>query len=506
MTANARTRRIPRASRLILAVAAFLSLSLAAASSVVVGVDAEATTLDPRHATDVSSAQVTHLVYANLIEWDANLNIIPVLATSIENPDDRTYVFHLRDDVYFHDGVKLTSADVKYTYDTLRDPDFGARNIGFYRDIVSIDTPDDYTVVITLEQPNSPFIYYLNVGIVPKHYAEEYGSDHIAQNPIGTGAFVFEEWRTGEFIQLSANPDYFGGEPSISEVRIRPIPDPITRTIELETDGVQVIDVVDDLDVERLEMDPAIDVMRQPGTGFDYIAMHNQRPPFDDVRVRQAIAYLVPRQDIVESLLYGVGLVAYTPIIPQSWAHEPDVERFEFDVERARALLVEAGHADGFDMVLEVSSAPRRQMAEVLQQEFAKVGINATIREREWGALYADMLDGLVDVFISGWRAQTDPDRGLYRQFHSDNWIPAGANRQQYENERVNELLDEARTITDFEVRRELYSEAQKIIVEEASYVYIFYPETVAAKSPRLQNFEYDGYFYFRDLRAATLD
>jgi len=506
MKSTAALPRSPRPRAAILAAVLVLSLGFAVANNVIVGVAEEATNLDPRHATDVSSAQVTHLVYANLLEWDENLNIVPVLATTIENPDDRTYVFHLRDDVYFHDGVKLTSADVKYTYDTLRDPDFGARNIGFYRDIVSIETPDDYTVVITLEQPNAPFLYYLNVGIVPMHYAEEYGSDHISTTPLGAGAFVFEEWRTGEYIRLSANPDYFDGRPSIDEVRIRPIPDPITRTIELETGGVHVIDLIDDLDVERLEMDPNIDVMRQPGTGFDYIFLHTQRPPFDDVRVRQAIAYLVPRQDIVESLLYGVGLVAYTPIIPQSWAHELDVERFDFDVERARALLVEAGHADGFDIVLEVSSAPRRQMAEVLQQEFAKVGINASIREREWGALYADMLEGRVDVFIGGWRAQTDPDRGLYRQFHSDNWIPAGANRQEYKNERVDELLAAARTTPDFEVRRELYSEAQKIIVEEASYVYIFYPETVTAKTPRLQGFEYDGYFYFRDLRSATLN
>ncbi len=506
MTSIAKLRPHSRWHRLFLALAACTGLSLGLANTVIAGVSDEATTLDPRHATDVSSAQVTHLVYASLLEWDANLNIVPVLATSIENPDDQTYVFNLRDDVYFHDGVKLTSADVKYTYDTLRDPDFGARNIGFYRDIVSIDAPDDYTVVMTLEQPNAPFLYYLNVGIVPKHYAEEHGSDQIAQHPIGAGAFVFEEWRTGEFIHLSANPDYFGGAPSIAEVRIRPIPDPITRTIELETGGVHVIDLIDELDVERLEMDAAVDVMRQPGTGFDYIFMHTQRPPFDDVRVRQAIAYLVPRQELLDSLMYGIGLVAYTPIIPQSWAHEPDVERFDFDVERARALLSEAGYSDGFDMVLEVSSAPRRQIAEVLQQEFARVGINVTIREREWGSIYADILEGLVDVFIGGWRAQTDPDRGLYRQFHSDNWIPAGANRQEYKNERVDELLAAARTTPDFEVRRELYSEAQKIIVEEASYVYIFYPETVSAKSPRLQDFEYDGYFYFRDLRSASLN
>ncbi|MFU8870232.1 ABC transporter substrate-binding protein, partial [Natronococcus sp.] len=356
-----------RLLRLLVVVAVLVGLGLALANTVVIGVAAEATTLDPRHATDVSSGHVVTLVYAGLIEWDENLNIVPYVAKSIENPDDRTYIFNLRDDVYFHDGTKLTAADVKYTFDTMRDPDFGARNIGFYRDIESIETPDDYTVVITLEQPNSPFIYYMHVGIVPKHYAEEYGSDHIAQYPIGAGPFVFEEWRAGEYVHLSAFEDYLGGTPSISEVRIRPIPDTITRTVELEVGGVQLVDEIDPLDVERLTMDSAIDVMRSPGSGFDYIFMHTQRAPFDDVRVRQAMAYLVPRQDIVDSLLFGVGLVAYTPIIPQSWAHETDVNRFDHDVERARALLADAGYADGFDMVLELSNDPiRRQIGEVM--------------------------------------------------------------------------------------------------------------------------------------------
>lgn len=484
-----------------------LIVSLAWANQVVVGVGAEATTLDSRRSTDVASGNINSLVHAPLLVWDDNLEIVPVVAESIENPDDQTYVFNLHQGVMFHDGVELTAADVKFTYDKLRDPEFGAANIGFYRDIVSIETPDDYTVVMTLEQPNAPFLYYLSVGIVPQHYVEEVGDDVFAQNPIGAGPFRFVEWRTGEHIRLEAFDDYFEGRPNIDEVLVRPIPDTITRTVELEIGGLHVVDEIDALDVARFEDDPDIEVMRSFDTGFDYIGLHNQVPPFDDVRVRQAIAHLVPREDIVESLLFGIGQPAYTPIIPQSWAHEPNVERFEYNVERARELLAEAGYEDGFDMVLDISDNPlRRQVAEVMQQELAQVGITATIRDREWGAFYQDVLDGNVASFVLGWRAQTDPDRGLYRQFHSRNWIPQGANRQMYANERVDELLDQARTTTDFDLRQELYSEAQKIIVEEASYVYIFYPEITAAKTPRLENFTFNGYFYFRDLKDAVLN
>lgn len=480
--------------------------SSALANTVRVGVGAEATTLDPRHATDVASAQITHLVYAPLVVWDENLEIVPVVAESFENPDDQTWVFNLREGVMFHDGVELTSADVAYTYDTMRDPDFGAANIGFYRDIVDIETPDDYTVIFNLEAPNAPFIYYLGVGIVPMHYVEEHGSDHLAQAPMGAGAFEFVEWRTGEQIVLSAFDDYFEGRPAIDEIVVRPIPDTITRTIELEIGGVHVVDNIDPLDAERLAAQDDIDLMRQLDTGFDYIGLHNQMEPFDDVRVRQAIAHLIPREDIVEQVYFGTAQVAYTPIIPQSWAHEEDVVRFDYDPERAMELLADAGYEDGFAMTIDLSENPlRRQIAEILQQEFAQVGIDVSIREREWGAFYDDVLQGNVASFILGWRAQTDPDRGLYRQFHSRNWIPEGANRQMYRNERVDELLDEARMVTDFDLRQELYSEAQQIIVEEASYVYILYPENLSAKSPNLQNFTYSPYFYFRELKDAAL-
>lgn len=477
-----------------------------AGGSVNVGVGAEATTLDPRHATDVSSSQITTLIYTPLVTWDGELNIVLEAAAKLENPDNRTYVFTLKEGILFHDGTEMTSEDVKYTYDTLRDPDFGARNIGFYRPIVDIETPDRYTVIFHLEEDNAPFIYYMNVGIVPKHYVQEYGDDYIASNPIGAGPFSFIEWVPGEYILMEAFDDYFEGRPTIDRVRVRTIPDTITKTVELQTGGVHIIDEIDSIHVGLLERDPSVEVMRVLPTGFDYFGMHNQMAPFDDVRVRQAIAYAIPREDIINHIWYGTASEAYSPIIPHSWANEPQVHRFDYNIEQAKELLVEAGYGDGFEVVLDISDNPlRRQISEIMQQELAKLNIDVTLREREWGAFYNDVLEGNVKFFILGWRAQTDPDRGLYRQFHSSNWVPHGANRQAYKNERVDELLDLARAITDVEKRKELYSEAQKIIVEEASYAFIAYPETIAGKLPELQGISYCGYFYFRDLKSAWL-
>jgi peptide/nickel transport system substrate-binding protein len=480
---------------------------LADKQDVVIGVGAEATTMDPRHATDVASQNIVNLVYAPLVELDdATVSIVPVVAKNWENPDDRTYIFHLRDDVRFHDGTPLTAHDVKYTFDTLRDPDFGARNLSLYSPIVELEAVDDHTVKFVLDEPNAAFLNNLTVGIVPKHIAEKNGDDFFTTTGLGAGPFKFEKWDQGERIILVANDDYFDGRPTLNRVTFRPIPELTSRVLEVETGGVDAIDDIQPIDVTRLEADASVAVTRAPATGFTYMGLHNGNKPFDDIRVRQAIGYAIDRALIIDHVFMGTAQVAYTPIIPNSWAHEKDVNPFSYDMAKAKQLLADAGYPNGFDVTLDLSQNPvRRQIAEILQEEFKQLGINMSIREREWGAFYQDVVDGKVTMYILGWVGQTDPDGALYRQFHSKNLPPAGANRQAYKNAEVDELLELGRTTIDQEERKQIYSEAQKIIVEEASYVYLAYTEIMGAQNPKLKNFQRSGWNYFKGLREAYL-
>lgn len=486
---------------------AALLTSALAQSTLTVGVDAEADTMDPRMSGTVATQNIMTLLHIPLLVWDDELNIQPVLAESIENPDDQTYVFTLRQGLTFHDGTEITSEDVKYTYDGLRDPDAGYLGLSFYRDIESVEAPDPYTVILRLEQPSSPFIYYLNHGIVPKHYVEEHGDNHFAQEPLGSGPYRFVEWQTGERIVLEAFDDWFEGRPEIDRLVFRPIPDTTVRTIELEVGGVDLVDRLDPLDVERLEADPAINVTRAPAARYENLGVSTVIEPLDDVRVRQAIAHLIPKVDIVEFILNGIGQVAHSPIVAESWAHNPDA-RLEYAPERARELLEEAGLEDGFSTELIVRPDPiNMQIAELIQQELAThANIDLSIAEIESAAFFERLSQGTVPMWIAGWGALADPDRGVYRQFHSRNWIPDGPNRQFYQNERADELMDLARTTTDFDERRELYMELQEILVSDASYILLYYPEVISGASSDLENFRYNAFHHFRGLKDARLN
>ncbi len=466
---------------------------------------ADATNLDPRLATDVSSGLVNDLFYDGLVMWDEELNVQPLVAEDYELTEE-VFTFYLREGVKFHDGKELTAEDVKYTFDTIRDPDFEARNLPLYEPVAEIEIVDDYTVKFHLSEPNAPLIYYLHVGIIPKHIAEEEGDEYLQTNPVGAGPFEFVEWSPNDYIELKANDDYWDGRPHIDKIMFKPIPEDVTRRVELETGGVHIAFPVPPEDVERMQEDPDVDLQEQPGSGFEYISFDHTQPPFDDVRVRQAIAYAIDREEIIDHVYWGLRDVAYSPIIPQSWGHNPDVHKFEFNPEKARELLEEAGYEDGFEIDLKISeSDPRREISEILQYELDDFGIDITITEQEWGAFYDDILNMDFDMYILGWGAQTDPDRGLYRQFHSDNFPPEGANRQRYSNERVDELLDLARTTMDVEQRKQYYYEIQEILAEDQSYVYLNYTVDFCAVNPELEDFEYQTYFRLFQLKDARL-
>ena len=516
MRSTASETRAPRgrsSARALVVLCAALSLtvfglgSAAAQSTLTIGVDAETSSMDPRQSGTVANQNIMTLLHVPLLVWDEELNIVPMLAESIENPDDRTYHITLREGLTFHDGTEITSEDVAYTYDGLRDPDGGYLGLSFYRDIESIETPDRYTVVLTLAEPSSPFIYYLNHGIVPKHYVEEVGDEAFSSEPLGSGPFQFVEWVTGERVVLEAYDDWFEGRPEIDRLVLRPITDTTVRRIELETGGVDLVDRIDPLDVERLDLDPAVDVTRSPSARYENLGISTRLGPLEDVLVRRALAHMIPKSDIVEFILDGVGQVGNSPIVAESWAHDPDVG-FPYDPERGAELLAEAGYADGFETELIIRPDPiNRQVAELIQQELGRHGnIDVAVSEIESASFFERLAEGTVPMWIAGWGALADPDRGVYRQFHSRNHPPAGPNRQFYENERADELMDLARTTTDFDERRAYYLELQEIVVDDASYVILYYPEVISAASPDLEGFAYDPFHHFLGLKDASLN
>lgn len=503
---------LDRTCTLALIAGSFLALLLFAGTSqaqerVVVAVQYEANVLDPRMDQSFATRNVLELVYAPLLVWNESYEIEPIVARAIETPDETTFVFHLREGVLFHDGVELTSEDVAYTYDTLRDPEFGSPLIGPYRIIERIETPDRYTVEFHLREPSAAFLTNLILGIVPKHYVEEHGDEHLGRNPLGAGGFVFVEQLEGEEVRLRAFDDYFEGRPAIDELVMRFIPDRVTRTIELELGAADVMTDIDPEDLERLDAMPELRIQPYFPPAYCFLVVNQEDDVVGDLLVRQAMAHVMPLEDAAILGSFGAVPPAEVPMPFEVWAYEPDVPRYEFNPEAARALLAEAGYDEGVSIeMVQLQGGPRPQIAQIIQQTFALGGIDLTITPVQVATGFERLDDGDFQAQFWCRGLLVDPDRYLFPLFHSDQVPPMGQNWARYNNPRVDELLEQGRRITDQERRQEIYSEVQKILMTDLPFLPVYYQAQIAANSARLDDYSFDPSFLYRNLIYATFE
>jgi peptide/nickel transport system substrate-binding protein len=484
------------------------------ASTLRLGLDVDAGTLDPRLAQDTSAFRLRELLYNGLVYIQPDYSPAPDVAESWENPDDQTWVFHLREGVTFHNGEELTAEDVKYTYDTILDESFNSPSRAFYTPIQNVVVEDEYTVRFELDQPYGPFLSYMDMGIVPREVVEERGEE-FGSNPVGTGPYQFVSWTRGDSIELEAFADHFNGPPETDQLSIRIVPDNSARVVALESGDLDFVQSpVSPQDVARLEESDDFTVARIPAAGYTYINLNTADPILSDATVRQALAHLVNREEILSSIYEGIGQIATSPIPPGMWAYSPDIPSYEYDVDRARALLEEAGWTPNSEGILEKDGTPlaltvrthsedpdRRQIVEVLQAEFSNVGIQADTNVVEWPSYFEDVQNGRYQVGVVGWLNLTNPDRAMYRQFTID----GPANYGQYENEEVDELLREARATLDQDEAAELYQEAATIIAEEAPYIFLQYQEYIAMYPNNLEGFEPNPVTNWRSIKDVVL-
>lgn len=448
--------------------------------------------LDPRFGTDDASAKVHQLIFDNFMELDEHLRVVPKLAESLEHPDPLTYIATVRRGVRFHDGRELTADDVAFTFGQFIDPAVVSPRKGGYRELQSVEARDRYTVVFTLKQPFASFPINLMMPVLPKGA----GSD-VREHPIGTGPYRFVRYAVDDRIELAANPDYWGGAPKNSGLVLKIVPDDVMRGLELQKGTMDLVvnDLVPDI-VHQLRQDSRLQVVQGPGVDYQYIGLNVQDPKLRDVRVRQALAFAVDRDAIVEHLRRGLAVAANGMLSPLSWAAAPDLPAFAHDPERARALLDEAGYRDPdgagpaprLSLTLKVSNSEfNRLQSSVIQQNLRDVGIDLDVRTYEFATLYADVLAGNFQLFTLQWTAGAlaDPDI-LRRVFHTKQAPPVGFNRGRYSNPQVDALLDEASNLENGERRLALYADVQRLIAQDVPYVSLWYKTNVAVAQSSL--------------------
>ncbi|VAX20646.1 ABC transporter, substrate-binding protein (cluster 5, nickel/peptides/opines), partial [hydrothermal vent metagenome] len=355
----------------------------------VIGVETGPAMLDPRLATDSASSKAFDLLFNGLVKREDDFSIVPDLAETWEVKDRLKYVFHLRKNVQFHNGVILTSADVKAVYDFVLDPANKSPHRGTFKVIDSIETPDDQTVIFNLKEKNAPFLGSLTFAIVQK------GTKAATEHPIGTGPFKLVEYKRDEQLTFVKHENYFEGAPNLDGVIFKIVPDETVRTLELERGAVHMImnPITPDL-LPRFRKNESLKVITQLGTNYSYLGFNMEDKLAGDKNVREAIALAIDRKSIIEHILKGLAQPATGPISPASRFYEGDVKTYKRDIEKAKQILDDAGHKDPdgdgpqkrFTLRYSTSQNElRKRIAEVFQWQLSEAGIGIDIRSYEWG-------------------------------------------------------------------------------------------------------------------------
>lgn len=449
-----------------------------------IAIGAEPEALDPVNMTSAPAATVGEHAIERLIYMEEDGELTPMLAEDWSSNDEGTvWTFDIRQGVEFHDGEPLNAEAVKANLDRFIDPDVGAAYAFLLGDVESIEAVSEYELQITLERPFAPILSHLShsfIGIISPATFEDLDPEDTTDAAVGTGPYEMVEWSRGDSITMVANEDHWDGGPEIENLEFTFIPEDSARMVALETGEADAVMRVPPQDADRLDSDPNVDVVYETSVRTIYIGFNNQREPFDDVRVRRALNYAVDKQAIVDSILDGNATVADAPIVDAVFGHE-SVGPYEYDPERARELLAEAGYEDGLSTTLhhpEGRYLLDSTIAEAVQSMLAEVGVDVTLETREWGS-YLDFTGQPVDeaeyeMYMLGWGTVTlDADYGLYALLHSNQWNPDGNNRGFYENETVDELLDEARVTLEPDTREELYAEAINEIWDDAPWLFL---------------------------------
>ncbi|MCB0112588.1 MAG: ABC transporter substrate-binding protein, partial [Caldilineaceae bacterium] len=367
-----------------------------------VALDGEIDTIDPHVSVTIVGFQVYTQIFEGLVIVNPTLDgVEPLLAESWEQTDDVTYVFTLRQGVTFHDGSDFNAEDVVYSYDRVMDEDFGSPRRADLLPIESVTAVDDYTVEFKLKQPFAPFLTKLEVlRIVPAD-----AENDPATNPVGTGPFKFVEWITGQRIELAKNENYWQeGRPYLDSVVFRPIPEPSTRVVELQTGSVDMLNSVPSKDVVALDEDPNIDVYRVMGVVRDHIGFNMDSPLIaDNPNLRKAIGWAINRQAIVDAIMYGYAVPAQVAIPTSHWAYNPAVEgAFGYDLAKAKEYY-DAADPKPESITVKVSPTypDEVKMAELLQQDLAQIGLDLQIEQLEWSTWIQQVVsEGNFDVEI----------------------------------------------------------------------------------------------------------
>lgn len=493
-------------------------------------VSVDFTTMDPMDTSDTLSGGIQRMMMDGLFGFDENMQIIPMLATDYEANDQATeYTIHLRQGISFTDGTPWNADALLVNIDKWADKDLGLKRTTFLCNTLDhAEKIDDYTVKIYLTEPFGAFISNLAhpATLIMSPAQIQAGVDACAQNPVGTGQYKFVEWVAGDHLTLELNPDWWGYDADIcggtalaasdagfKTITFKPVAESATRVAAMQSGDAQITWTVPTESVDTLKADSNVSVGIGDSITVYYFFMNNQKKPFNDVRVRQAIAYAINKEAYVQVVWNGYGSVA-TSMMGEDVQHYKANDPYPYDPEKAKELLAEAGYPDGFTTSLIYSNTTANQKAaEFYKQQLAEVGITLELEGME-SALVNEKVQGAdvpgseaeVECYMSGWSTSTgDADWGLRPMLAIESEPPMSYNISYYENEEVDQLLKDGLSTADEEKRADIYAQIQDIVWEEVPLVCIANSANLWATSSNITGVYLlgDGSVCMRNARMA---
>jgi len=482
-------------------------------------IEASVRHLDPRFALSAYSVKACRLVHASLVSVD-NPRSEPrlELAAAVRQPDERTYEVDLRPGLTFHDGHPLTTADVAWTIESVRDPKLGSPFSGMYTKVVRIEVLDELRMRFVLDRPHAPFLTDLVMGVVPAHLTRATG--HYAGPVVGAGPYRVARWDSEERLELLRFDGYAGGKPTIPRVVLRTIRDDNSRLLAMMGGaGDLVQNGVNPMLLEVLRSHERLEVSTAPSIAYNYLGFNLEDPALGDRRVRRALAHALDRGTIIRQRFQGTARPATGMLAPGHWAYSSDVQRYPYDPARAAALLDAAGFVDPdgagpqprLTLTLKTTTNRfRRSLARLVAYQLGQVGVRVEVRAFEWGTFFEDVKSGNFQLYTLQWPTVVEPD--LYHWIFHSEMIPTpenrgrGANRGHYRNPTLDGLIERGRREPDLSRRRAIYAEVQAILARDLPYISLWHEDNIAVTSRRLKGYTILPNARFGGLLGAQLD
>lgn len=463
-----------------------------------VGLDSDVVTLDPLKSSALVDREVMLNIYDTLVRVDEKNNVQPDLATSYTpSADGKQVTFTLRTGVKFQDGTPFNADAVVANIERILTAKSSPRKSELSA-VDSISKVDDTHVVFNLKSAFSPLLLTLTdrAGMILSPAAIQKAGDNLGNDATGagTGAFQFDSWVKGDHLTIKANPNYWQKDsagralPYLASVTYKPITNESVMFTNLQTGAIQVAQDVDPKDIPAVKNNPSLVYKQTPGLSFFGFELNTKAAPLDDMHVRRAIAFAVNRDEILNSVLQGVGVTAQGPLSPSSWAFNQSGNYFTNDVSKAKAELAQSKTPNGatFDLLVASGSPLNAQEAQFIQSELKPANITVNIKTETFATILSDTAAFKFQAALIGWSGRPDPDGNTFSWFHTG----GGNNDMQYSNATVDKLLEDARVQSDQPKRAQDYVQAEQQIAQDAPYIFINHGVATQISSAKVQNFQ----------------